>query len=155
MGFGARRMMRGTRAWALGLAAAAACGCGDAGSSGPSAPVFPVKGRVTFDGQPASGAFVVFTPQAAPKPGEEPVRPRATVQPDGGFVLTTAAEGDGAPAGDYAVTVQWTRPVKQGKDLVPGPNVIPRAYAEPGSTPLKVTVRESDNELEPFAISKK
>ena len=76
----------------------------------------------------------------------------------GAFAMAAACgcgEGGGAPVGDYAVTVQWMKPVKQGKDLVPGPNVVPKAYAEPSSTPLKATVAESENALEPFAITRK
>lgn len=134
---------------------AGACGCGDGVDSGLKVPVFPVKGKVTFEGEPASGAFVVFHPKTPPKPGDTPSSPRATVQPDGTFVLTTATEGDGAPAGEYAVTVQWMKPVKQGKDLVQGPNVVPKSYTEASSTPLGATVCESDNALETFAITKK
>ena len=136
------------------LAVAAACGCSE-GDADLKVPVFPVKGKVTFEGEPAAGAFVVFHPKTPPKPGDTPSSPRATVQPDGSFALTTASEGDGAPAGDYAVTVQWMKPVKQGKDVLPGPNVIPKAYTEPASTPLSASVRESENALEPFAITKK
>jgi hypothetical protein len=136
-------------------AVAGAWGCRDDSATGPGVPVFPVKGKVTFEGEPAAGAFVVFNPKAAPKAGAEGFTPRATVQADGSFSLTSATEGDGAPAGDYAVTVQWTRPVKQGSDLVAGPNVIPRAYGTPATTPLQVTVKESDNALEPFAIARK
>lgn len=129
-------------------------GCSD-DATGLKVPAFPVKGKVTFDGQPAAGAFVVFHPKTSAKPGEEVLKPRATVKPDGEFTLSTASDGDGAPAGEYDVTVQWTKPVKQGADLVAGPNVIPRAYAEPATTPLHATVRDSDNALEPFAITKK
>ncbi|WP_165247105.1 hypothetical protein [Paludisphaera soli] len=136
-------------------AAAAAFGCSDDAASGPGVPVFPVKGKVTFEGEPAAGAFVVFNPKTPPKAGAEAYTPRATVQADGSFSLTSATEGDGAPAGDYAVTVQWTKPVKQGNDLVAGPNVIPKAYTTPATTPLQVTVKDSDNALEPFAITRK
>ncbi|MDG3007466.1 hypothetical protein [Paludisphaera mucosa] len=130
-------------------------GCSDAGLAGPDVPVYPVKGKVTFEGEPAAGAFVVFNPKTAPKPGQQAFTPRATVQADGTFALTSATEGDGAPAGEYAVTVQWLKPVKQGADLVAGPNVIPKAYATAETTPLKTTVRQSDNALEPFAITRK
>ena len=151
----------GRAAGLLGRAATAAVlaccvGCNDGGAaSGLKVPVFPVKGKVTFEGEPAAGAFVVFNPKAPPKPDEAPSKPRATVQADGSFVLTTAVEGDGAPAGEYDVTVQWTKPIKQGNDFIAGPNVIPKSHASPATTPLHATVRESDNELEPFAITRK
>ncbi|WP_068409224.1 hypothetical protein [Planctomyces sp. SH-PL62] len=140
---------------ALAVMVAGAWGCRDEGVVRPEAPIFPAQGKVTFEGEPAAGAFVVFSPKAAPKSGQEGFTPRATVRADGTFSLTSATEGDGAPAGDYAVTVRWSKPVKQGNELVAGPNVIPKAYADPATTPLQATIRESDNELEPFAITRK
>jgi hypothetical protein len=155
MGSGTGSRGAGLRgAWLTSALVFGVVGCGG-NETGLKVVAFPVKGKVTFDGQPAAGAFVVFHPRTAAKPGEEVLKPRATVQPDGAFTLSTASDGDGAPAGEYDVTVQWTKPVKQGPDLVAGPNVIPKAYAEPATTPLHVTVRDSDNALEPFAITRK
>lgn len=139
---------------ALFAAVAGFMGCNDGSGPGLKVPTFPVKGSVTFDGQPAAGAFVVFHPKS-PAAGSEGFTPRATVRADGTFALTSAAEGDGAPAGDYAVTVRWMKPVKQGNELTPGPNVVPKAFLDPATTPLKATVRDSDNELEPFAVARK
>jgi hypothetical protein len=132
-------------------AVAAFAGCSDEGAK---APVFPVKGAVQFEGEPASGAFVAFHPKTPAKPGEDAPRPSAQVQPDGGFEVTTYTQGDGAPAGEYAVTVLWTKPITQGKEAVPGPNVIPSIYGSPDKTPLSVTIKEGPNQLEPFAIAK-
>jgi hypothetical protein len=130
---------------------AAFAGCSD---EGPKVPVFPVKGVVQFEGEPAVGAFLAFHPKAPAKPGQDVPRSSAQVQKDGSFELTTYTQGDGAPAGEYAVTVQWTKPILQGKDPVPGPNVIPAIYATPDTTPLRITVKEGPNQLEPFAITK-
>lgn len=139
---------------AMVAAAMGAWGCGG-GESETRVPVYPVTGKVTFEGEPAAGAFVAFHPRTPARPGDVPSGPRATTGVDGAFSLTTAVEGDGAPAGDYAVTVQWLRPVQRGGEVVPGPNVLPRALAEPASTPLSATIRESANALEPFAITRK
>jgi hypothetical protein len=147
---------RGRRTAALigcGGLLAAAVGCSDAGGAA-RVPVFPVKGTVRFEGRPASGAFVVFHPRSAPRPGEETPRSTGQVQPDGAFELTTTSQADGAPAGDYAVTVQWTKLIKQGGDTVAGPNVIPPIYGRPETTPLKVTVKDAPNQLDPFNITK-
>jgi hypothetical protein len=150
---------RGRRAaevvgWMAVLAVVAAfAGCSE--GSGSKVPVFPVKGTVQFEGEPAAGAFVVFHPKAPAKPGEETPRSTAQVQPDGTFELTTASQADGAPVGEYAVTVQWTKPIKQGNDTVAGPNVIPPVYGKPDTTPLKATVKDAPNQLDPFTITKK
>jgi hypothetical protein len=152
---------RGRRAvemvgWGAVLAVVAAfAGCSE-GGAGAKAPVFPVKGAVRFEGEPAAGAFVVFHPQKPAKPGEEaPPRSTGQVQPDGTFELTTNSQADGAPAGDYAVTVSWTKLITQGKDAVAGPNVIPPVYSKPETTPWKVTVKDGANQLEPYSITKK
>jgi hypothetical protein len=131
-------------------------GLGVAGcSAGSPLAVYPVSGKVSLDGEPASGALVVFHAKAPVKKGDTVIRPSAQVQPDGTFQLTSLSSGDGAPAGDYAVTVQWNRLVKQGGDVVAGPNVVPREYTNPETTPLKVTVSTSPIELEPFQLARK
>ena len=91
-------------------------------------PVHPVVGAIQFRGQPADGAFVSLHPKNAT---EGVPNPRATVAKDGSFVVSTYDGNDGAPEGDYVVTVQWYKPVRQGNDLVGGPNVLPPKYASP------------------------
>lgn len=59
-------------------------------------PLFPVKGKVTMDGQPMSGATLLFYPtQDFPK-GSAQQRPRAVVEDDGTFQVSTYANNDGA-----------------------------------------------------------
>ena len=140
---GRSRRLAEAAGWVALLAVVAAfAGCSDEGS-GLKVPVFPVKGSVQFEGQPASGAFVAFHPQTPAKPGEECLGRRPQVQSDGTFEVTTASRADGAPAGEYAVTVLWTKPIKQGNDTVAGPNVIPPIYSKPETTPWKVTVKDA------------
>src|SRR3954467_732577 len=62
--------------------------------------VYPVDGLLTVNGQPAAKANLAFHPldrsASAPCPvGQTDAR--------GHFRVTTLANGDGAPAGDYAV----------------------------------------------------
>jgi hypothetical protein len=75
--------------------------------------------------------------------------PTATVQADGTFALTTFTKGDGAPPGDYVVTVQWFRVAKDGSV---GGNSLPKRYASPSTSPLSVTIREGKNDLPPFTF---
>jgi hypothetical protein len=106
-----------------------------------------VEGALRVGGEPAAGAFLVFHPIDG---GEE--RPQAQVAPDGTFRLSTRSEGDGAPAGDYAVTVEWWKVRFEQGEAIPGANVIPPQYASPEQSPLKVTVIEGENRLEEFQI---
>src|SRR5215471_17323700 len=75
-------------------------------------PCYPVHGEIFAaqgkDRTPAAGAVVVFHSTASAS-GEGP-RPTARVGEDGKFALTTYIKGDGAPAGDYSITIEWVPP---------------------------------------------
>ena len=106
-------------------------------------PVHPVKGKVFVAGKPAVGAFVLFTPVNEPADSPDP-RPRAEVQGDGSFDLFTYEEKDGAPAGDYKVTVLW--PGSEESDRLQG------RYADASSSKLRAKVKDGPNELPPFQL---
>lgn len=114
--------------------------------------VFPVKGQVKFKGEATPGAFVVF--HAKDAKGPDAPKPTAQVKSDGAFALTSYDAGDGAPAGEYAVTVQWPKLIVTGDGAQAGPNVLPDSYAKPETTPLKVKVEAQPNDLKPFEIGK-
>lgn len=105
----------------------------------------PVKAAITFQGKPIPGAFVVFHPKT-PQGGNVP-NPRGMVSKDGHFSVTTFDGGDGAPAGDYVLTVQWYKPIKSGGDIVSGPNVIPRKYTDPKTSDVVIQVAAGENNL--------
>jgi hypothetical protein len=119
-------------------------------------PVFPVNGHLSVKGQPPSGAFVVLHPKngTATAPNGEVVRPRAVVNPDGSFAFGSYDSSDGAPSGEYSVTVEWRRIVKspEGSPVL-GPNVVPPKYARPESSPLLIRVAEKSNELDPITLN--
>jgi hypothetical protein len=77
-------------------------GCGRADSS--RVPVHPASGAIQFRGQPVSGAFVSLHAKGHNNTGAP--SPRASVGPDGKFALSTYEGLDGAPEGDYVLTVQ-------------------------------------------------
>ena len=152
------------RAWRLGWGGLSALGLALAlpacGGNAGQLPVYPVKGQVALNGEPTDGAFLVFHPVAGEatkgdKTTGEPLRPRAQVKSDGSFELTTYQAQDGAPAGEYAVTVEWRKLIQNGKDASPGPNVIPSQYSQATSTPIKITVNTSPNAIDPIKIEAK
>ncbi|MCI0360017.1 MAG: hypothetical protein L0211_16190, partial [Planctomycetaceae bacterium] len=69
-------------------------------------PVHPVRGSVTVGGAPAASAFVLFVPLNEPAEPVDP-RPRAEVKEDGTFAISTYGSEDGAPVGEYIVTIVW------------------------------------------------
>lgn len=142
------------------LAFGMALALGTIGCSGGEGhpPTYPVKGRVEVGGEPAAGAFVVFhraggDAQAKAGEGADALeRPTAQVKADGSFVVTTYEEADGAPAGDYSVTVEWRKLIKKGTEALAGPNVVPKNYGSADTTPLKVTVKPGENDEAVFQI---
>jgi hypothetical protein len=111
--------------------------------------VHPVEGAIQFRGQAMEGAFVSLHPKSAP---EGVPTPRATVARDGSFTVSTYNGNDGAPEGDYVVTVQWYRPVRVGNDLVGGPNVLPQKYGSAETSDLIVRVAAGENHLKPIKL---
>jgi hypothetical protein len=125
-------------------------GCGS--SQDPNQlPVYPVKGQLAFRGKPAAGAFVVLHPKAATN--IKVVPPRGQVREDGTFSLTTYSANDGAPAGEYKVTVELHGIVKQANgDFSRGPNLVPKQYSNPKTSPLTVQIAEGENALSPILL---
>lgn len=130
----------------LALVSLLAVGCGGDKADARRVPVYPVQGTITFRGQPVPGAVVTLHPTA---PAEGVPSPRAQVGRDGSLRVSTYDGGDGAPAGEYIVTVKWFKLVGAGNDVVAGPNVIPPKYSAPASSGLVVQVAEGqDNRVD-------
>ena len=131
---------------AMVLMSAIACqGCG---GEDWHAETYPAHGRITINGQPPAGA-VIELHATGHRPDERNSRPWAVVQEDGTYVLSTYETGDGAPAGQYALTLRWSPDVTQ-------PSLVDRlsgAYANPERSPYSVTISEGDNELPPVEIT--
>jgi hypothetical protein len=138
-------MRAGIAAFAVAMITLTGCG-----SDETRVPVHPVEGAIQFRGQPAVGAFVALHPKDGVGSGVP--SPRATVRPDGKFSFTTYDGDDGAPAGEYVLTVQWYKPVRQGNDLVGGPNILPRKYAAASTSDLRIHIAAGENHLEPIQL---
>jgi hypothetical protein len=116
-----------------------AVGC--SAEQGPKNPkCYPVSGRVLVDGKPAVRAVVSFHPTAPQEDGKISVGQTMT-DDDGKFRMTTFSAGDGAPKGDYIVTIVASWVVKEGHD-VPVPDLLKGEYATKEKSTLKATVGE-------------
>jgi hypothetical protein len=123
----------------------ACAGCGDGRK-----PVFTVRGKVlTADKKPAVSALVTFHPATAdPK---DPARPVGRVDEQGEYKLTTYTEHDGAPAGEYTITVVWPAPKKTPFEPE-GPDRLGGRLARPDRSPHKVTVESRPDQEAPTII---
>jgi hypothetical protein len=128
----------------LGAALLGLTTCLGCGKQSARAPVVPVHGRVLWQGKPLAHALVVLHPQNKAELGA--LRPVAHADDGGSFELTTYEDGDGAPVGDYAVTVEWRR-LARAEDKDPPRNELPNRYSRPDSTPLHLTIDKGTSEL--------
>jgi hypothetical protein len=123
------------------------CGCG---GDGKPAPV-PATGKVMFNKTtPPVGALVVFHPKDPALAKAMSGTPIAKVQEDGTFALTSYAQGDGAPPGEYGVTIDW-RPEPKNKPKFTlteegggaKPALKPK-YGDPSNPAFTVTVKKGE-----------
>lgn len=133
----------GVGSLAIALCALAFSGCSEAKSD--RATVYSTKGSITFKGEPAFGAMVGLHPKT-PLPAGVP-NPRANVGKDGSFAISTYDSGDGAPEGEYILTVSWYKLLKEGNDVRSGPNVIPSKYTKPATSDIVVKVAAGENSI--------
>jgi hypothetical protein len=97
----------------------------------------PVRGFAYFEGSPIPGAIVTFSDKSGGFKGTSAV---GMVEADGSFKLSTYTGFDGAPAGEYQVTVTWR--TSKG-----GPSLLPTRYATAGNTDLRATVKAGANDI--------
>ncbi|HEY1068149.1 MAG TPA: hypothetical protein VGE52_18645 [Pirellulales bacterium] len=101
--------------------------------------VYPVKGRVTHNGEPMSHAILTFYP--ADKEFSSALKSRASADAEGNFVLTTYELNDGAPAGEYKLVLYWPVDPPGPFDLEQPnpPDRLKHQYSDPVKTKLKTT----------------
>ncbi|WP_020468056.1 hypothetical protein [Zavarzinella formosa] len=121
------------------------------------------KGKISYKGKPPVGARVVLLPSKDESP--DAIKPYGFVAEDGTFELTTypSANGkpDGAPPGDYLVSIRWTARSKSAVDEdeggPPGPpggvqrDRLGDRYSNPKTSGLRLTVAEG-RDLEPIEL---
>jgi len=107
----------------------------------------PVSGIVTVDGAPVKDIWVTLHSVAA----DMQVQPRDLTDETGRFEITTYMEGDGAPAGEYNITVEWLTYRPFGSQWV-GPDKLKDQFNDAKTTPFHVTVADTPVELPPFEL---
>lgn len=124
-------------------------GCGNSTLTPPK--TVPVSGSVTQNGKPVPGIRVKFHPQF--KMGKREFIPYGETGADGKYVLNTGSPGNGAPKGEYLVTLEMPYTGVDPKDgLETELDRLKGAYSDPKKTEWAVTVKDGANVIDPFQI---
>lgn len=125
-------------------------------------PALPTGGKVTVRGGERTipeGAFLVFHPTSEDLAKAMGTKPFATVGKDGSYELTSYIEKDGAPEGEYGVTIEW-RPAPATKSILgegPGmlgqPDAFGGEYGNPGNPKLKAKVEKGGTNRFDFVLT--
>lgn len=111
---------------------------------------YQVKGKVQVDGKAVKGVVLTFHPR-----NQNPERTHfasGKTDENGEFVLTTFKPDDGAPAGEYDVTIIWPKR-KNPLTLSWEGDKLNGHYATKEKAGIHITIEEQDQELPPFELS--
>ncbi len=112
----------------------------------------PVKGQLLIKGQPVKGAVVTFHPKEGST--VKTIPSVGTTDADGNFTMMTGTK-EGAPAGEYLVTVYWPEEApKKGMstEMPETRDKLKGAYSNPASSGLKASVKSGPNQLDPIQL---
>jgi hypothetical protein len=114
-------------------------GCGD---EAWQAKVYPASGTISINGAPPAGAVVTLNPTGNPIDVRNS-KPAGVVGEDGSYRLTTYDPNDGAPVGEYALTIIWPWELTSGSST----DRLKSAYQDPAKSPRKVTISTGENKI--------
>jgi hypothetical protein len=146
--------MKRCAAWlAVAVALLSLAGCGPGGPK-----VYPVKGKVSYNGKPmAGGGSIAFLPKGSGQ--TEGKLPGGIINEDGTYEMMTHKEGDGAMEGEYRVVItqvtakepeptpDGTAPPPAAAAVAPA-DVIPPKYSDQQNSPLTAKVEAKSNEID-------
>jgi hypothetical protein len=131
---------------------------GLASCSGGSAALNPVRGKVRYQDAPAAGVLVTLYRAGVDDMKTQPST--GFTDENGVFEIVTGQE-EGAPEGEYSVTMIWTQPVGGAgkkksfttKEETPTADKLKGKYSDRKNPALpKVTIKKGVNELDPFLL---
>src|SRR5262249_52621690 len=116
-------------------------------------PLYPIRGKALYKGQPISGGVVVFELESGDRPGSPagqgggPLRATGRIEADGSFRLMAFPGSAGIPAGHYRVGISSIPPRTEANLLEAAssarkgnPDVLHGRYADPKTSGLRVQV---------------
>lgn len=124
---------------------AACAGC--APSAPELQPVVPAILRVTIDGKAAVDARITLHPISELESNAVVARPRGIVGSDGTVQLTTYYTHDGAPEGDYKITITWPSAPSLRAEDAPAPDRLKGRFNNPALSTLRVAIAKDQPEI--------
>jgi 5-hydroxyisourate hydrolase-like protein (transthyretin family) len=100
--------------------------------------VYKVLGKIHVDGQPTDQVQIGLH-DVAGLDKNSPTYPQGFSQPDGAIRLSTYADGDGAPEGEYKVTFKFQEYNLLSRSFS-GPDKLKEKYVDPKTTPFTLKV---------------
>jgi hypothetical protein len=139
-----RRHLSVLHLFVLGALSLSHAGCSDLRPK-DARPVFAVNGTLTLQNKPMNGALITFHSASSQ------LTAQGSADANGKYSLTTYLSDDGAPEGEYVVTIYWpeenAKPTDDPDPPLP-PDRLKEAYAHPKTTKLKATVRNQPNTID-------
>ena len=118
--------------------------------------VYPVKGKILVDGQPAFECLIYLN-RTFDDDHPRRVTPYALTDEQGEFQITSYITNDGAPEGEYVVTIEWRERSGLLKNNFEGIDRLDGAYAKVTSTKalpgFVITVPREPVELPDFNLT--
>ncbi|MDB5341348.1 MAG: hypothetical protein JWN70_6967 [Planctomycetaceae bacterium] len=128
-------------------------GCGEV--ERPELPVFPVSGSILVDGKPPVGAEIRCRPSTPLKdPAKRTIEPFAFVEQDGTFKVGTYLGDDGAPPGEYSLTIVWPVITVEGGEEIRGADRLKGRFDKPDQPIARVTVKPDEDTCIPEILLK-
>jgi hypothetical protein len=104
------------------------------------ATTYPAKGKLFVNGEPATNVVVSLLPKESAVDSRMSM-PWGIVDESGVYVLTTYSTYDGAPPGEYLVTLRWPSTPSSADDR------FNEAYFTPERSVATVVIEKSPNEI--------
>jgi len=107
-------------------------------------PVIPVDIQLYYNQRPLEDAQVALHPAGEPE-GKIVARPNGFTDSSGRVRLTTYYPGDGAPEGEYTVTLIWAPIVGtvRGENEEREPDRFRGQYSNPAVSPLRLSISKN------------
>lgn len=126
-------------------------GCWSSGPQMESRSTVATEGQVLLSGKPQAGIHVTLIPVDAKQDG----KPRGITDAQGNFQLSTYRKDDGAPPGDYVITLTWPGapdPSVPEDSQIP-PDRLRGKFADPKKSAIKAKVESAKTILPPIKIT--